>query len=172
MKKILKGAVAASAAGALLLGGAGTLAYWTDEGTVTGTDIESGHLLLTNDTCLGWTIDGGAPVTTATRIVPGDVLTQVCTYTVSAEGDHIAASFDVSAPSFSGASALTNELVANASYKIGAVPVASFPASVSNLDVITATVTVTFTGASATNASKDLTGALDDITVTATQSHS
>jgi hypothetical protein len=38
-------------------------------------------------------------------------------------------------------------------------------------DIITATIVVTFTGLTATNASEDLTSTLDDITVTATQGH-
>ncbi len=172
MNNVFKGALAASAAGALLLGGAGTLAYWTDTGTVDGSDIESGHLLLTTDTCLGWKLDGVVTaITAATRIVPGDVLTQVCTYVVDAEGDHIAAEFDVSTPNLSSTNTLTDELAVDAAYKIGVTPVAAFPATVVNGDIITATITVTFDGAAATNGSQDLVATLDDIIVTATQSH-
>ncbi len=39
MKKSTKGALAAAAAGSLLLGGAGSLAYWTDAESITGTSI-------------------------------------------------------------------------------------------------------------------------------------
>ena len=171
MNKTLKGALAASAAGVLLVGGAGTLAYWTDTGTVDGTDIESGHLALTTDTCLGWKLDGSVLVITdAIRIVPGDVLTQVCTYVVDAEGDHIAAAFDVTTPNLSSVNVLTDELDVSAAYKIGVLPVATFPAAVANGDVITATITVTFDGPTATNGSQDLIATLDDITITATQS--
>lgn len=172
MNKVFKGALAATAASALLLGGAGTLAYWTDTGTVNGTGIESGHLKLTTDTCLGWKLDGAVTtITGATRIVPGDVLTQVCTYVVDAEGDHIAADFDVATPAWETGNNLTSELTIDAAYAIDAVNVVAFPAPVSNLDVITATITVTFDGAGATNASQDLLGTLNDITITATQSH-
>ncbi len=48
MKKTTKGALAAVAGGSLLFGGAGSLAYWTGESTVTGDSIESGTLDLTH----------------------------------------------------------------------------------------------------------------------------
>lgn len=170
MRKTVKGALAAGVGGVLLLGGAGTLAYWTDTGTVTGTGIDSGHLKLINPSCLGWKIDGGAAFTTQ-LVVPGDTLTQQCTFEVDAVGAHITASFDVSTPTWAATNALTNELAVAATYKIGATTVAAFPATVVDGDIITATIVVTFTGLTATNASEDLTSTLDDITVTATQGH-
>ena len=59
MKKATKGALAVTAAGALLLGGAGTLAYWNDVQGVTGGTISSGHLKLTPGTCDGWKLNNG-----------------------------------------------------------------------------------------------------------------
>lgn len=90
MKKSTKGAIAAAAAGVLLLGGAGSLAYWTADGGVDGGAIAAGELKLTNANCdAGWThvVDGGA----VTKIVPGDQITRKCTYTLLAAGDHLSA---------------------------------------------------------------------------------
>ena len=63
MKKSTKGAFAAAAAGSLLLGGAGSLAYWTDASTVDGKAITSGHLQLNPITATcddSWQLDGEA----------------------------------------------------------------------------------------------------------------
>jgi len=170
MRKTVKGALAAGVGGVLLLGGAGTLAYWTDTGTVTGTGITSGHLMLISPSCVGWQLDGAEPLV-AQLIVPGDTLTQQCTFEVDAVGAHITASFDVSTPTWLATNALTSELAITATYLIGATPATVFPATVVDGDIVTATIVVTFTGATATNASEDLTATLNDITVTATQGH-
>lgn len=171
MKQSTKGALAAGAAGVLLLGGAGSLAYWTDSGDVTGATINSGHMSLTENGCDGWKIDGGAAYV-AQKIVPGDSLTQVCTFTLDAVGDHLTASFGVATPTWASANGLTAELTKSASYKVGATTVSSFPAVVVDGDIITATVTVTFPTTSTVNTSYDLAAALNDITVTVTQGHS
>ena len=52
MKQATKGALVAVTAGALLLGGAGTLAYWNVTPVVTGGTISFGTF--TPDTCGGW----------------------------------------------------------------------------------------------------------------------
>ena len=93
MKKAIKGAIAAAGAGVLLLGGAGTLAYWTADGTADGSDITAGDLDLTAGTCSGWTYaagsaGGGAAVT---LFVPGDEITRTCTFGLQATGDNLAA---------------------------------------------------------------------------------
>ena len=170
MKQATKGALAAGAAGSLLLGGAGSLAYWTDTGTVDGSSISSGHMSLTENGCDGWKLDGGAAYTTQT-IVPGDSLTQVCTFTLNAQGDHLTASFGVATPTWATANGLTAELTKSAVYQVGATTVSSFPAAVVNGDTITATVTVTFPTTSTVDTSYDLTAILNDITVTVTQGH-
>ena len=51
MKKSTKGAVAAGAAAVLLLGGAGTLAFWNADGTAEGGTLTAGTLELTDLTC-------------------------------------------------------------------------------------------------------------------------
>ena len=66
MNKTTKGAIAAAAAGALLLGGIGSLAYWTDSDPVGGGTFTAGSLSLTPlSTCDTWNLDtaepGGSP---------------------------------------------------------------------------------------------------------------
>lgn len=170
MHNSIKGALAAIAGGALLLGGAGTLAFWSDEGTVGGTDIASGTLDLGTPTCAGWKLDGDQAFTDQ-LVVPGDVLTQVCTFTVVAAGEHLAATFDVTTPGWGATNGLTDQLAVAAAYRVGSETVDGTAVPIVDKDVITATVTVTFDGAAATNASQTLSAALDDVTITASQTH-
>lgn len=98
MKKSTKGALAASAAGVLLLGGAGSLAYWTASDSVDGGTITSGELKLTAGDCDDWTYAAGAasagdPVA---LFVPGDKITTTCTFALVASGDNLSAT--VAAP--------------------------------------------------------------------------
>ena len=75
MKKSTKGALAAAAAGSLLLGGAGSLAYWTDAETVGGGSIASGHLkLLPVGTLRDVPADRRRVGIHRDKIVPGDTL--------------------------------------------------------------------------------------------------
>jgi len=181
MKKSTKGALAAGAAGVLLLGGAGSLAYWTDAGTVTGSKITAGHLALSDADCEGWTLgDSAATAFNATTdtIVPGEQLTRVCTFTVDAAGERMKAEFDVSAPGFDTAASasdanILDELEVDATYEVtrdGTKSPATVPAVIEHDDVITATIKVTFDyDADNVQDSQDLSATLDDITVTAKQ---
>ncbi len=55
MNRSTKGAIAAAAAAVLLLGGAGSLAYWSADGEVGGDTITSGSFTLTAlPTADGW----------------------------------------------------------------------------------------------------------------------
>jgi alternate signal-mediated exported protein len=178
MKKTTKGALAAAAAGTLLVGGAGTLAFWTDATNVSGGTFQSGHLKLTDSTCTtaDWTIDTtNAVVDEDTRIVPGDTLTKVCTFKINASGDHIKVNLDTATPDWndSSNSALTDELTVGATFKEGATVINDGDEVTPNA-TITATITVDFPGEDATNDSNSLTGltaVLDGITLTASQSH-
>lgn len=107
MKKSTKSVVAASAAAVLLLGGAGTLAYWTDDAGVDGGTITSGSIDLGAVTCSGWlhTEDNSA----VTNIVPGDSVYNDCATAVTLEGDHIGATLDIDDASIP-AGALADEL--------------------------------------------------------------
>lgn len=148
MKKSTKGAVAAGGAAVLLLGGAGSLAYWTASGSVDGGSITSGTLTLSAGTCGDWTY---ADTSTVSLIVPGDTVTKTCSFTISATGDHLEATLD--APdsvnyTTSGNDATTLSLTASASYAVAGTPVASDGTgtitSANDGDTLTATFKVTF----------------------------
>jgi alternate signal-mediated exported protein len=179
MRKSTKGALAAGAAGALLLGGAGSLAYWQSTQTITGGDINSGHLALvtdvTNTGCAGWRLDtagGSTSYNDGDPLVPGDVLTNVCTYTISASGNHLRATVGVDAPNFSGTDGdFGGALSADVSnVKVNGISATSLT-SADDGDALTATITVTF-DSTAGNSTEDLATVLDDLTLTADQVHS
>ncbi len=58
MNKTIKGVLAAGTASVLLVGGAGTLAYWNDSATVGGATFTAGDLKLDASSCAsaGWTV--------------------------------------------------------------------------------------------------------------------
>jgi alternate signal-mediated exported protein len=100
MKKSTKGAVAAAAAGILLLGGAGTLAFWSADVDLPGGTFTAGELKLVEPECSDWTLDDeeeapGVVVDDDTLFVPGDSITQTCTATIIATGEHLRATVGV-----------------------------------------------------------------------------
>lgn len=180
MKKSTKGALAAAAAGALLLGGAGSLAYWNDSQTVTGGSIKSGTLSLTQETgqvCSDWTLDSAGGSTTyvpgTTLVVPGDVITKTCDYTVNATGAHLAATLGIAASAITGDPALAGALSPTATYTLDGTPVANGASITSANDgkVLSATIKVTFVSTTSGTTAQGETAALNDVAVTLTQSH-
>ncbi|RZU67073.1 alternate signal-mediated exported protein [Microterricola gilva] len=107
MKKITKAAIAGTVGAALLVGGAGSLAFWTDTATGPQIDIQSGQLDLGTVGTGTWTIQqsaaGVSPAQAAAvtfapasdKIVPGDVLTTTVSVPVTLDGKNIKAKFDV-----------------------------------------------------------------------------
>jgi alternate signal-mediated exported protein len=177
MRKSTKGAFAAGTAAVLLLGGAGTLAYWSDDATVDGVSIGSGRLDLEVDTCDDWQLDstGGAGGDLGTReIVPGDSLTKTCTYTLTAEGDHLEATLGITSPAWTGA--LAGKVTTTATFTVGAVtvtPGTPYAFEDGTPKTVTADFTVDFPfGTGVDNSSQDLTATLGDITMTVTQTDS
>lgn len=176
MKKTVKGAVAASAAAVLLLGGAGSLAYWTDSATVSGGTFSSGHLsLVTDDTntgCSGWTLDsaggGGTFTPGTTLLVPGDSVTETCAFTLNATGDHMSGTVDASAGTATGDLADSLDISVSG-LTLNGTAATSFTED-NDGDALGVNVTVTFP-ADSDNSTQDLSAVLDDITVTATQTH-
>ncbi len=180
MKNVTKGIVAAGLGATLLVGGAGTMAVWTEGVTVGGGAINAGHMDLvtdaTNTGCGAWTIDTGESIpttyTVGDKLVPGDVLSRNCAYTISAVGNHLRATVATSAVNFSGTSTdFAGNLHATVSaLKVNGVTATSFTDD-NNGQALTATVSVTFDN-TAGNATENMTTVLDAITVTATQVHS
>jgi alternate signal-mediated exported protein len=177
MKKSTKGALAAGSAAVLLMGGVGTLAYWNDSEVVTGTTVGSGQLDLALLSCGDWQLDtgGGAGGNLGSReIVPGDALTKTCTYTLTAEGDHLEATLDVTEPEWTGD--LAGYVDTSATFTVDSDPVTPgtpFPFQDGATRTITAAFTLDFPfGTGVDNDSQDVTASLDDITLTVTQTDS
>ena len=188
MKKTTKGALAAVAGGALLIGGAGSLAYWTDNSTVTGDSIESGTLDLSAPDCStasgthGWQYDDDSAFDPAGDVVvPGDTLTKVCDMTLTLVGDHIGATLDVDS-----VTADWDTDASDAGLTAELTPAVAFTVDDAAYEAITApgtydvraTITLTFPfGSAADNDSNSpvggpaLAAVLESITVSATQTH-
>ncbi|MCD4525152.1 alternate-type signal peptide domain-containing protein [Nocardioides sp. cx-173] len=176
MKKTTKGALAAAAAGSILLGGAGTLAYWTDTSTSPGGTITGGTLSLVNPTCT-WTLEHtGATTQTAitqagianVRLVPGDKATQTCTSQITATGDNLAATLSVTNP-FNDSGDLAPAISLTSSFKVGTQAVTRIT-SADNAKNLQTVVVVDFpfgTEDNSTNGAK--TEVIPDFVVTATQ---
>jgi alternate signal-mediated exported protein len=118
MRNVTKAIIAGAAGVALLAGGAGSLAFWTDTQTGSSVTIGSGDLSLgTIDDSSGWTIEqsaAGVPtpqtvpvayVPGTTLVVPGDVLTKTVSVPVNISGLNNKATLVVS-----GATSPSNEL--------------------------------------------------------------
>ena len=144
MNKLVKGAVATAAGVALLMGGAGTFAYWNDSVGITGATITAGNLLVTNATPSDgvWSVQkNGLTTATATTIAniatftasPGDKLTYTKKVSITATGDNLTATLALGAGSIAGA---------------GTTPTAASTALASYL-VKTASITATGTGVTA-----------------------
>lgn len=118
MRNSIKAALAATAGAGLLLGGAGSLAYWQDADDIPTDTLTSGELDLGAPVCEGWLLDGGAAFDPLTdTIVPGDSLTQICEFPLTVTGDHLEAEFTAEVPSMT-AGDLTDELTYTATYEV------------------------------------------------------
>lgn len=173
MDTTLKGALAAGAAAVLLVGGAGTLAFWSDSETVTGTGISSGELKLGTQVCAdGWQLNG-TPFTTQ-LIVPGDTLTKSCTIDLIATGENIEADLALSTAAFAASNGLTDELDASAVFTVDGVPQTTVDETDDGgalvTDEIGVAITVDFPfGLAADNDSQDLDATLNALTLSLTQ---
>lgn len=176
MKKSTKGAFAAATAAVLLMGGAGTMAFWTADADVDGVAVTAGELKIINDTCADadWTFDeeeaaAGKTYAPADLVVPGDVLTKTCSFEVQAAGEHLRATLDVTNPALSGDLAPSLTLVD--SYTIDDVEVADGEITEANDgDVVEVAISVTFNGDSG-NTTQTLAGALSAFELSLTQVH-
>ena len=192
MNKTTKGSLAAGAAAVLLLGGAGSLAYWTGEANVNGGSITAGTLSLVSDgPCDGWTHVSdataagdsiGEPVT---LFVPGDIVTNTCTFTVGATGDNLEALISATDAEFTAVDGNSLTLVPATTYEIAkgaasrAVDTDDTITSVDDGAVITATIDVTIpfgsegngsdVGAENENDTQSIEAALESINIKLTQ---
>jgi len=178
MKKSTKGALAAGTAAVLMLGGAGSLAYWSQGATLNAGSFKTGTLGLAAGTCdTNWTYATGSDSgNAATLIVPGDVIQKKCTYTITATGDHLTAALTTPATvAFTPAATGTNKMSVAATYQLNGNAITTVT-SANNGQTVTATIAVTFPFGDATasdiNDTQNLTEALNALTVTLTQDQS
>jgi alternate signal-mediated exported protein len=189
MNKTTKGSLAAGAAAVLLLGGAGSLAFWTDDASINGGTITSGDLTLDAGVCEDWTYvsDGTTAADSAGQpvelFVPGDVITNTCTFVVGATGDNLEAAIAATDAEFTaGGTSLTLE--PETTYAIDGDDARDFVDGdlITSLDdgaTITATIEVeipfgTADGSGVTprvneNDTQNITTGLEDITIALTQ---
>jgi len=181
MKKTTKGAIAAGAAAVLLLGGAGSLAYWTDSATINGGSFTTGTLGLTLVGCdTGWTYaNGGAAGSPVSLIVPGDAIQKSCTYTIAATGDHISASLTTpgTVNLTPGAGTTSYTATVGAAYTIAGTAVANPEITgANNGQTLVAKLVVTFPFGNNTtinvNDTQNVTQTLNGLTVTLAQDQS
>ena len=92
MNKMIKGSIAGATGVALLMGGFGTYALWSDSENLAANGVQSGELTI--DTAAGAYDDantGAANDWTASDLmVPGDVVTYTQTFDVSGTGKNLA----------------------------------------------------------------------------------
>ena len=168
--KHTKAALAAALAVLLLLGGAGSLAYWNDTEVIDGTPLTSGELKLTTPDCgTGWLYGATGSVPLVNQlIIPGSVVRKLCTINIVATGEGLQANLGISTAAFNNSNPLATQLSPAATFLVNG---ASQPAitSTDNGKSISANITVTFTGATATILSQGLSTTLNNLSVTVTQ---
>lgn len=179
MKKSTKGAIAAGGAAVLLLGGAGTLAFWSESTTVDGGTLTSGELTLDAADCAAaeWVYADDAHGTDGdpvTLIVPGDTVEKTCDITIGGTGDHLRAEITADEESVANAAIGTDTLLVTAA--LTGQPEGT-PIDIDGPTTVTVTISVEFpydeaaNGGNADNGSEDQTANLDDIELVATQVH-
>ncbi len=181
MKNTTKGALAAGTAAVLLMGGAGSLASWSDSKTLAGGSVASGELSLSAPACADWVYATGKvnAGTAVSKFVPGDVVSKTCTFVVKAAGDNLKATLTTPATSTlvpnSTAPSLTASIVAD--YKIDNAAIPGVITSAHNNKTVTAVMTATFDFGTTesgnpkknTNDTQNKTVAFNDIGVTLNQ---
>lgn len=169
MKNSTKGAIAAGASAVLLLGGAGSLAYWNATGDIGGGTITAGELTLTESTPGTWTLNG-APVTdvSAVRVVPGDTLLFTGAWTIGATGDNLEATVDVTG--LEGQGGLADDVTITDTYTVDGTPLGGQITDDNDGDVLAAEVVVDFPfGTGVDNTSQAQALDLTDVSVVVTQ---
>ena len=185
MNKTTKGALAAGSAAVLLAGGAGSLAYWTDDATVNGGSVTAGYLTIdplvvapnTAACDTDWVYANGTNAgATVLNFVPGDQVTKDCTFTIRALGDNLEASPTVpdtvtvtpapAAPSFDATVAAT--------YAVPDRPITATDTitEADNNKTLTASILVTIPFGSTsvnTNDTQEIVASLSDLTVSLEQ---
>ena len=172
MKKTTKAAIAIGAAAVLLMGGAGTLAFWIETGEAEGGTLTSGELTLDATDCetAGWVYADsdahgtGEPVT---LIVPGDTVEKSCDVVIGGTGDHLRA--EINTDDIANVDIGTDTLTVTAG--VTGVPLGT-AIDIDGPTTATITITAAFPyGTEADNGSELSTATLDTIELEAVQVH-
>lgn len=176
MNKLTKSAIAGAAGIALLLGGAGSLAYWNDSASLSGGTITAGELTIAASGTPSWS-DVNGPITLGSfHAVPGDVLTYTATFNVTAVGDNLSATVALTGDSIAAASSagadvkLASLLKKSAVIKVGGVTTSTVsPAA--GTQTVTVSVSITWPNGTPANDNVAMNGAVDlsAMTITLTQ---
>ena len=166
MNKSAKGALAAAAAGSLLLGGAGSYAFWTSSQTVDAGSLASGSITLTAVNC-PTSFTHTETGTAVSLIVPGDTITKQCTGTLTLVGDHIGATVALDPASVASVSGtLGTEINATATMVSPAAHVTA-----AGVYPVTINIDVTFPSTVTSTTSENSTASLNTLNLVATQTH-
>lgn len=172
MKKTTKGALAAGSAAVLLMGGAGTLAFWTATDDVDGGTINSGSLTLTTGDCEGWVyaaadLEGTGEA--VNLVVPGDTIEQTCEVTIDGTGDHLKATVEIDQTSV--ADLTLGTPVADTLDVSAALVGATTDVEIDGPTTVDIVITVAYPYGTENNDSQLSTDTLDSITLDAVQVH-
>ncbi|MGO2539999.1 MAG: alternate-type signal peptide domain-containing protein [Specibacter sp.] len=123
MKKVMKAAIAAGAAGALLLGGAGTMALWSADTDINAGTVSTGHLTLDSSAAGAWADASADAASTifdpaTDHLVPGDTVEFSQTVTIGADGKNLKGELTVGDL----ASAVPTELADDVTVTVAAAP--------------------------------------------------
>src|SRR5690554_6921931 len=152
MNKLVKGSIAGAAGIALLLGGAGTLAYWNDSATLSGAGtVTAGVLDISVDEAGAWTAEyesATANLTSAQmanyRIVPGDKLVYTESFTVTATGNNLSFKLDETVTDAVTSSINGANVTSTFDVTLGAATITDFTDLSVGTYIVDATITVDF----------------------------
>ena len=103
MNKMTKGAIAGATGIALLMGGFGTYAVWSDSEDLAENGVQSGQLNI--DTAAGTYDDANTPAagdwTASDKMVPGDKVTYTQVFTVKGDGKNLKGTITYTKPALS-----------------------------------------------------------------------
>lgn len=170
MNRSTKGAIAAGAAAVLLMGGAGSLAFWTDAVDVPGGTLTAGTLTLTDTDCATATWLHDETDLAATLLVPGDSIYKECDVVLDGTGDHLKATVAVDPTSVADLT-LGNETLAVDAGIVSPVGIDTTEVAVSGPTTVTVRITVDWDYGTEDNDSKLQSDTLDAIGLVATQVH-
>ena len=176
MNKMIKGSIAGATGVALLMGGFGTYALWSDSEALASNGVQSGQLNI--DTTAGaYDDDNSAAVndwTASDKMVPGDVVTYTQTFTVKGDGNNLEGTISYVEPSLTSTfTTLTHDVVVtsdNATVTETAPGSNQFEFSDPfGTATLTAVVTYTFPGTTGTTVDQNKSATLPAANFTVTQ---